>query len=609
MNTDALKTIRMQIMWNRLIAVVEEQAQTLMRTAFSPIVREAGDLSAGVFDPRGRMLAQAVTGTPGHVNSMAESVNHFLRHFPVETMHEGDIYITNDPWMGTGHLNDFVLTTPCFHRGRLVGLFSCTSHLTDIGGIGFGPDATDVHMEGIYIPMLKLADRGVLNETLMAMVRANTRQPVESEGDVYSLAACNDVGCERLVEMMTEFDLDDLDELGEYICESSRRAVLDEIAKLPKGEYRSSMRIDGYERPIDLVAKLDIADDGITVDYDGTSPKSNYGVNVPMAYTSAYTCFGLSCIVSADVPNNWGSLAPFKVRAPEGCVLNAPYPAAVCSRHIIGQMLPDVVFGALTQAVPERVPAEGAACLWNVSMRGESDRAANQTSGALFMVTGGVQRRHRCAAVEGRTLRHRVSERGAGHAGRDQRVGLAGGVLAQGAAARLRRPRAPPRRSRAGHRDRVGHRRGLRASRLLRSHHPPSARALRWPRRRPRRRAARLGCGPERQGDTTYRGRRAAHSAHPRWCGLRRPARARPGRGCCGCRGGPHLAGDGEGGAWGRRRGGLTGPWPESPHHPRRLDLKAVASALGAKPARRVPRTVAGPQALLFSTSLRCVAA
>ena len=387
MSTDALKTIRMQIMWNRLIAVVEEQAQALLRTAFSPIVREAGDLSAGVFDTAGRMLAQAVTGTPGHVNSMAESVNHFLRHFPVDTMHEGDIYITNDPWMGTGHLNDFVLTTPCFHRGKVVGLFSCTSHLTDIGGIGFGPDATDVHMEGIYIPMLKLADRGVFNETLMAMVRANTRQPVESEGDVYSLAACNDVGCARLVEMMTEFDLDDLDVLGEYICDSSRRAVLDEIAKLPKGEYRSSMRIDGYESPIDLVAKLEIADDGISVDYDGTSPKSNHGVNVPMAYTSAYTCFGLSCIVSADVPNNWGSLAPFKVTAPEGCVLNAPYPAAVCSRHIFGQMLPDVVFGALTQAVPERVPAEGAACLWNVTMRGETDRAANQTSGALFAVT------------------------------------------------------------------------------------------------------------------------------------------------------------------------------------------------------------------------------
>ena len=388
MSTDALKTIRMQIMWNRLIAVVEEQAQALLRTAFSPIVREAGDLSAGVFDTRGRMLAQAVTGTPGHVNSMAESVNHFLRHFPADTMNEGDIYITNDPWMGTGHLNDFVLTTPCFHRGKLVGLFSCTSHLTDIGGIGFGPDATDVHMEGIYIPMLKLADRGVFNETLMAMVRANTRQPVESEGDVYSLAACNDVGCERLVEMMTEFDLDDLEELGEHICESSRRAVLDEIAKLPKGEYRSSMRIDGFESPIDLVAKLRIADDGITVDYDGTSPEVEpRGQRADGVHLGLYLLRTLLHRLRRRAEQLGLARAVHGDRPGEGCVLNAPYPAAVCSRHIVGQMLPDVVFGALTQAVPERVPAEGAACLWNVTMRGESDRAANQTSGALFAVT------------------------------------------------------------------------------------------------------------------------------------------------------------------------------------------------------------------------------
>jgi N-methylhydantoinase B len=150
--SDAFDTIRMQVMWNRLISVVEEQAQTLMRTAFSPIVRECGDLSAGVFDVDGRMLAQAVTGTPGHVNSMAESVKHFIAHFPPAGMREGDIYITNDPWMGTGHLNDFVLTTPCFKDGRLVALFSCTSHITDIGGIGTGPDGTDVHMEGIFIP-------------------------------------------------------------------------------------------------------------------------------------------------------------------------------------------------------------------------------------------------------------------------------------------------------------------------------------------------------------------------------------------------------------------------------------------------------------------------
>jgi N-methylhydantoinase B len=182
--TDALNKIRMQVMWNRLIAVVEEQGQTLLRTAFSPIVRECGDLSAGVFDLDGRMLAQAVTGTPGHVNSMAAAVNHFIRHFPLETMAEGDIYITHDPWMGTGHLNDFTLTTPCFRRGRLVALLSCTSHLTDVGGVGTGPDGTDVHMEGLYIPMLALARGGKIDATLMSLIRSNTRQPVETEGDV-----------------------------------------------------------------------------------------------------------------------------------------------------------------------------------------------------------------------------------------------------------------------------------------------------------------------------------------------------------------------------------------------------------------------------------------
>ena len=209
--------IAMQIMWNRLIAVVEEQAQVLLRTAFSPIVREAGDLSAGIFDRDGRMLAQAVTGTPGHVNSMAESVKHFIAHFGIENMRDGDAYITNDPWQGTGHTNDFVVTTPCFHNGELVGLFSCTSHLMDIGGIGFGPDATDVFMEGLHIPFLKLFDRGEANHTLFEMIRANTRLPVDTIGDVYSLANCNEMGCRYLREMMDEFALASLDSLADYI--------------------------------------------------------------------------------------------------------------------------------------------------------------------------------------------------------------------------------------------------------------------------------------------------------------------------------------------------------------------------------------------------------
>ena len=173
MSTNSVSRLDLQLMWDRLSAVVEEQARALQRTSFSPIVRECGDLSAGVFDPQGRMLAQAVTGTPGHVNSMAESVVHFLHAFPPETMRAGDAYITNDPWKGTGHLNDFVVTTPVFRNGRLVALFACTSHITDIGGIGFGPDGTDLHMEGFALPFLKIVEGGKVNQTIMAIARAN----------------------------------------------------------------------------------------------------------------------------------------------------------------------------------------------------------------------------------------------------------------------------------------------------------------------------------------------------------------------------------------------------------------------------------------------------
>jgi len=385
--TSATRLIDLQIMWNRLIAVVEEQAQVLMRTAFSPIVRECGDLSAGVFDRQGRMLAQAVTGTPGHVNSMAESVKHFIRHFPLDTMKPGDAYITNDPWMGTGHLNDFVITTPAFHNGRLVGLLSCTSHLMDIGGIGFGPDATDVFMEGLYIPMLKLIDQGVVNETLMAMIRANTRLPIDTEGDTYSLAACNDVGAKRLAEMMEEFGIESLDVLADHICERSREAVMAEIAKLPKGTWHNEMTVDGYDTPVTLKAALTVSDSGIHVDFTGTSPQSRYGINVPLAYTTAYTVFGLGCVVASQIPNNAGSLAPLTVSAPVGCILNAPKPAPVCSRHIIGQMLPDVVFGCLRQTIPDRVPAEGTSCLWNLNVRGETQAGSGGNYGFMMAVT------------------------------------------------------------------------------------------------------------------------------------------------------------------------------------------------------------------------------
>ena len=366
----ALSQIHMQIMWNRLIAVVEEQAQTLIRTAFSNTVREAGDLSAGVFDLEGRMLAQAVTGTPGHVNAMAASVGRFLQVFPAAGMREGDVFITNNPWDGTGHLHDFTVVSPTFRRGRLVALFASTSHVVDVGGLGFSADGRQVFEEGFHVPIMHFARAGQVDETLLRLLRANVREPVTVEGDFYSLAACNDIGSRRLVEMMDEFDLDSLDALGRYLMRNSREAMLAEVRALPYGTYRNVMRVDGYDTPIDLVAALTISDSGIDVDFTGTSPVSPRGINVPITYTQAYASFGVRCIVGSTVPNNAASLAVVRVDAPKGSILNAPHPCAVAMRHVIGQMLPDVVLGCLHQAMPSGVPAEGTSCLWNAMLFG-----------------------------------------------------------------------------------------------------------------------------------------------------------------------------------------------------------------------------------------------
>lgn len=364
MNTSSLDRIHAQILWDRLLAVVEEQAQTLVRTAFSTTVREAGDISAGVFDTRGRMLAQAVTGTPGHVNAMAASVGFFLQRFPVDTLHPEDVLLTNDPWYGTGHLNDFTVVTPVFHNGRPVALFAATSHIADVGGLGFGPDGRQVFEEGLNIPIGYLYRAGEPNEVLLEILRANVRDPRAAEGDLHSLTACNRAGAERLVETLDEFGMDGLDEAGGVIIRNSRAAMLEEIRKLPRGRWTNAMRIDGYDEPVDLVCALTIGDDGIDVDFSGTSPVCGHGINVPLTYTQAYASFGVRCVIGNDIPNNAGSLDVVRVAAPAGCILNAPRPAAVSARHAIGQMLPDVVLGCLEAPLGGRVPAEGASCLF-----------------------------------------------------------------------------------------------------------------------------------------------------------------------------------------------------------------------------------------------------
>ena len=364
----ALSAIQAQIIWDRLLAVVEEQAQTLVRTAFSTTVREAGDLSAGVFDRRGRMLAQAVTGTPGHVNAMAASVGFFLERHPLDSLEPGDVLLTNDPWHGTGHLNDFTVVTPVFRQAdgkqRCIALFAATSHIADVGGLGFGPDGRQVYEEGLNIPIGYLFRGGEPNAVLLEILRANVRDPRAAEGDLHSLAACNVAGAQRLLATMDEFELDDLGPAAEHIIGQSRDAMLAEIRRLPRGRWRNAMRIDGYDEPVDLECTVTIGEDGVDVDFAGTSPVCAHGINVPLTYTQAYASFGVRCVIGNDVPNNAGSLSVVRVSAPEGCILNAPRPAAVSARHAVGQMLPDVVLGCLREPLDGNVPAEGASCLF-----------------------------------------------------------------------------------------------------------------------------------------------------------------------------------------------------------------------------------------------------
>ncbi|GAB2819666.1 hydantoinase B/oxoprolinase family protein [Comamonas piscis] len=383
-------------MWNRLISVVEEQAVTLIRTAFCTSVREAGDLSAGVFDKQGRMMAQAVTGTPGHVNSMAESVAHFAKRFERSTLQDGDVLVTNDPWLGTGHLHVITVVTPVFYgrdgHSEHIGYFAATAHVVDIGGRGFGPDGSDVYEEGLCIPPMKFFRAGALNEDLIEILRNNVRERDQVIGDFHSLAVCNATGMRRLKGMLAEFELRDLEDLAGFIFDNSQRATRERIAALPDGTQRYAMTVDGYEKPIELVVAVEIAADKLRADFAGTSDPSRYGINVPLTYTKAYASYALKCAIAPEIPNNWGSLEPFEISAPEDCILNAHRPRPVSVRHVIGHLIPDVVLGALQPICQGEIPAEGASSLWNLQMRfkGISQATRNQQHEILMFNTGGT---------------------------------------------------------------------------------------------------------------------------------------------------------------------------------------------------------------------------
>jgi N-methylhydantoinase B len=372
LDNNVIDPVTLEVIWNRFLSVANEQQDALIRTAFSTIVRESQDLACGLFDTKGRMIAQSLSGTPGHINAMATSMKHFLAAFPAAKMAPGDVLITNDPWQTAGQINDITIATPVFKGGRLVALFANTCHSADIGGRILSAEAREVYEEGLRIPIMKLFDRGEPNQILMQLVRANVRQPDEVIGDFYAQTASNDAGGRALLEMMREFSLDSIDAVAEEIIQRSESAVRGEIRKLPDGEWSNETWSDGFEAPIVIRCAVKVSGDEIFIDFAGSSPQSSRGINVVLNYTHAYASFAIKAAICPDVPHNEGSFRPVHVSAPPGSILNALEPAPVASRQVIGHFIPSAIFAAMSGALPGRLMAPGADPIWLSVWRGHN---------------------------------------------------------------------------------------------------------------------------------------------------------------------------------------------------------------------------------------------
>jgi N-methylhydantoinase B len=389
--------IELEVLWQSLIATVNEQARALQRAAFSPIVREAGDLANAVFDRRGRMVAQAVTGTPGHINSLARAASAILDEYPTDSLTEGDVLITNDPYKTAGQLLDVTVLYPVFRTAadgqrRVIAFFGSTIHHTDVGGYGIGAGARDVFEEGLWIPICKLMQAGERNEIAWKFILSNVRQPDHMAGDLHAQMASGEVGAQRLQALCDRHGLDDIEALADEVIERSEAATRASIRELPAGTYRGQAELDladGSRVVIACAVTVDSDAGEILVDYEGSSGASPFGINVVLNYTHAYTTFTVRSVLNPELPNNHGSLAPIKVIAPVGSIVHAVSPQPCTARHVVGMFLPNALLKALAQLKPEQSMAEGSGAVWTMQVSG------NHTDGspfitAMFTYAGGV---------------------------------------------------------------------------------------------------------------------------------------------------------------------------------------------------------------------------
>lgn len=385
-------SIELEVLWQSLIATVNEQARALQRAAFSPIVREAGDLANAVFDRRGRMVAQAVTGTPGHINSLARAASAILEEYPPDSLSEGDVLITNDPYKTAGQLLDVTVLYPVFRNGRVIAFFGSTIHHTDVGGYGIGAGARDVFEEGLWIPICRLMIKGERNADVWRFILSNVRQPDHMAGDLHAQMASGEVGAQRLRSLCDTHGLDDIEDLADEIITRSEAATRASIRQLPAGTYRASAVLDLADgSTIDIACAVTVDPDKgeILVDYAGSSGASPYGINVVKNYTHAYTTFTVRSVLNPDLPNNHGSLEPIRVEAPVGSIVNAVSPQPCTARHVVGMFLPNALLKALAQIRPDQAMAEGSGAVWTMQVSGNHDDGRPFIT-AMFTYAGGV---------------------------------------------------------------------------------------------------------------------------------------------------------------------------------------------------------------------------
>jgi N-methylhydantoinase B len=358
MSDRSFDAVSLSIMWDRLVSLTDEIVSTLVRSSFSTIVYESYDLSVVVLDAEANSIAQGTFSIPAFIGSAPVTLRHMLKRYPAETLKPGDIVVTNDPWMGTGHLFDITMMRPVFRNGRIVAYTISITHLPDIGGNGFGSSASEIYQEGLRLPICKLYEEGRPNELLIDIIRTNVRVPEQTMGDIMANVSCNEVGGREINAFMDEYGLDDLMPLSRAIRGQSEAAMRAKIAELRSGTYRNRIKLEGFEGPVEFAVRVDIDGDGASFDFDGTSGCVRAGVNVPFCYTNAMALHALKSLTLPSIPNNAGSIAPIKVSAPPGCILNALPPFPTGGRHAMGHFVTPLIYGALAEAVPSQVQAD-----------------------------------------------------------------------------------------------------------------------------------------------------------------------------------------------------------------------------------------------------------